>query len=157
MSGCETREWRDAQLMALGGGFYSRGLPGLRFVVPSACAPKGKGGDDEKTPGIYLIENMPSSGPVLGPKHAGRLLTRDEALEYARAVDKICRPKPYERKGSMFAKDVEDDHYPPTYAVLVEAWYECLGRMLGKAIKVSEDRRTELREVRAALTGEVTP
>lgn len=155
MSSCETREWRDDELMALGGGFNGRGLPGLRFVVPTACAaPKGKG-DDEKTPGIYLMENMPSSGPAIGPKHAGRLLTREEALEYARAVDWICRPMPYEQKGSMFARDVPDDHYPPTYEALVEAWYECLGRRLKRAIKTAEDRGTKLREVRAALTGEV--
>lgn len=156
MSGCETREWRDSQLMGLDGGPYGRGLPGLRFVVPTACAPQGKGGDDKRTPGVYLIENMPSSGPNVGPKHAGRLLTREEALEFARAFDKLVKPMPSERKGqSMFAKNVEDDHYPPTYEALVEAWYECLGRMLGRAIETTENRRTELREVRAALTGQV--
>jgi hypothetical protein len=155
MGSCETREWRDDQLMGLGGDFYTHRLPGLRFVVPTACAPNRKGGDDDKTPGIYLIENLPSSGPVIGPKHAGRLLTRDEALEYARAVDKVSRPIPYEKKGSMFARHVPDDHYPPTYEALVEVWYECLGRRLKRAIKAAEDRGTKLREVRAALTGEV--
>lgn len=155
MAGCESRDWRDKELMGLDGGPYGRGVPGLRFVVPTVCAPQGKGGDDERTPGIYLIANMPSSGPNIGPKHAGRLLTREEALEFARAFDRISKPIPYEQKGSMFARDVEDDHFPPTYAALVEAWYECLGRMLGRAIKTTEDRRTELREVRAALTGQV--
>jgi hypothetical protein len=152
------QQWRDDQLMGITGGSYQQSIPGLRFVVPAACAPKGDNrnrGDDTKTPGIYLVGIMPSSGPVLPPKHVERLLTREEALEYARNYDRFARPGPYERPGEMFARGKPEDYYPPTWEAFIEAWYECLARRLDAAITQHESRRSELREVRAALTGRI--
>lgn len=150
------QRWRDDQLMGMTGAAFSGTIPGLRFVVPVVCRPEGEGTghnteDEGRTPGIYLTEIMPRSGPVLPPRHSERHLTREQALEYARGYDKLARPKPYEAPGPSRGR--LEGYYPPTWEALIEAWYECLTCRLGTAIAKAADRQVQLREVRAALTG----
>ena len=144
--------WRDAQLMSLGS-HYEGPIPGLSFVVPKALSPKNNGGDDTKAPGIYLRERRSTSGPNLPPQHRGRLLGKEEALDYANFFDTFAKPSPDQEPGTMFSRGLPDDYYPPTYTALVEAFYEALGRLLDKAITETENRRAQLRETRAAITG----
>lgn len=144
------QEWRDRELMGLGE-YYQGPIPGLRFVVPKALAPESRGGDDTKAPGIYLIEGKSNKSPHIRPEHSERLLDRAEAIEYAQAVDRIASPRP-----AQLPKDDGDPFFPPTYAALVEAFYECLGRKLGDALDQLRERETTLRETRAALTGAVS-
>lgn len=123
----------------------------LRFIAPPEC----KGASNRQTtfvthdrPGVYLEGHHVSSRPNVAPSHPPRALTRAQALEVAAMLDRVGRPT---GNGSGLGSG----EYPRTYVEFVERWYVALANRLPRAIEKAESRRAELREIRAALTGEV--
>lgn len=97
--------------------------------------------------GVWLIQIGKGRSPAAMPISEGRLLSKAEALSVAAALDAVARPRPHFDR---------DEHYPRTYVAFLERWYKLLGERLHLAIDAAETRRTELRELRAALTGDVS-
>lgn len=147
----DDQEYRDDRVLGdlAAGGFGSASIPGLRFVVPPECLPpSSSSGNDKLLPGVYFRGLKSGSSPTALPSHAQRRLTKSEALEWAGYIDEFAQS--VERAGGR-----ADDWSPPSYGVLVAMFYEALGRRLDRAIEAASDRRSSLREVRAALTGRV--
>lgn len=149
-------ETRDNLLMNMRGGYGSAGIPGILFLVPQECkSPDARketyAVDEGKAPGVYLLGNKGRSGNRdLMPEHQERLLTREEAMQFASAIDQLAHPSP-----QSLGRGEEDGYYPATYLELVVAWYAALARRLDRAIDSSRNREAQLREVRASLTGKV--
>ena len=127
----------------------------LRFVAPRECkSDDGRsphyGG--ERTPGIYLQDGRGGASPVAYPTFKGRLLKPGEATEYAALLDALASSvRPHMGSCGAGSREVP---FPANNVALVAAWYDALGRRLGRAIDAADARRMQLREVRAALTGE---
>lgn len=138
---------RDDALMQLGG-HYDSPIAGLSFVVPTACTGTTNKGNDDKAPEIWLRDGKHTNDQI-APEHGERLLTREEAMAYAGGIDKIAKPRALSMRRP-------EEGYPVSYAVLVAMFYDTLGRRLELAILKAEDRRLELREARAALTGKTS-
>ncbi len=149
----DATEKRDDALMNMRGGYGGGGgaLPGTIFIVPTACKSthKRSDGDDTKPPGIYLLDHSRGGNDQFSPTWQGRLLTREEALEFAAAFDALAKPHAYDPAAR------HGDYYPGSWVELVTAWYEALGRRINQAVQKAEGRVSELRETRAALTGRV--
>lgn len=126
----------------------------LRFVAPRECKARDDRSSyhrDERAPGIYLKDGRGGASPVAYPSFRGRLLAREEALEYAGLLDRLAvGMEPHMGRCGASSREVP---FPATNAEFVVAWYDALGRRLGLAIDAAEERRVQLREARAALTG----
>lgn len=119
----------------------------LRLVLPGELEPPGRNHwAGYSKPGVWLVAAGKGRSPAAHPVVEGRLLMKSEALAIAAVLDGIGHPR------SHFDRD---DAYPKTYVAFLERWYELLGERLPVAIEAVEQRRVELRELRAALTGEV--
>jgi hypothetical protein len=143
------RERMDDMLLSAGGDYHNEAVIGLRFVIPPEVHPEGKG-DRSRTPGVYLKFSHPSSSPTARLGHEERLLTQEEALTWAGNVDRFAGPA---RPGDGGGMHREDSLYPQSYVEFVAQWYAALGRRMDAAVEAAEERRIQLREVRAALTG----
>lgn len=123
------------------------GVGPFKFAFPPECI-EGKGGTDKDTPGVYLRAWGSSSG---GPHPYGvqRPLTPTQAREIAVALDQHDPIK--------FCCDGQDmGDWPHSYVEIIDRFYAALGRRLERSITASTGRASRLREVRAALTGEVS-
>jgi len=131
----------------------------FRFVAPKECGGSGDQGyigphATNKGPGVYLKGEGHGSSPCAKPQNTARLLQPEEALTLARAIDVAARPTAH--SGGSFNRGVPDDAtFPESTEAFVRRWYEVLSRRLVLAIDAAEERRTSLRELRAALTGQV--
>jgi hypothetical protein len=143
------RERMDTMLLEADGSFSDEAVIGLRFVIPPEAHPEGKG-DRTRTPGVYLKFSHPSASPTARLRHEERLLTQEEALTWAGNVDRFAGPA---RPGDGGGMHREDSLYPQTYVEFVAGWYAALARRMDWAVDAAEERRTQLREVRAALRG----
>lgn len=142
------RERMDSMLLQAGSSYHDEAVIGLRFVIPPEAHPEGKG-DREKVPGVYLKFSHPASSPTARLRHEERLLTPEEAVEWAMTVDHFARGV---RAGDGGMRH-DESLYPQSYREFVEAWYGALARRMDIAVEAAEERRSQLREVRAALTG----
>ncbi len=141
-----TEQQRINRLVLAASGEYGDPILGLRFVLPPEIAPE-RNGDATRTPGIYLDSQAPNKSPTAKIRHHERLLTPAEAEEWAAMVDRFARIAPDRRD------DARSDGYPTTNLELVRAWYAALVGSLGTAIEATEQRRMDLREVYAGLSG----
>lgn len=130
----------DRQILDCGG------FGSLIFLAPPEIKSKDAYSNSSvgDKPGIYSKGYRTGSGPNAQPEAKRRLLTKDEALEYARLYDRLAKP---DRGSSLFGE------YPKSCVELVCRWYELLGESLHIAIASNQKRADELRLVRAALTG----
>jgi hypothetical protein len=142
------RERMDDMLLKAGSSYHDEAVIGLRFVIPPEVHPEGKG-EREKVPGVYLKFSHPNSSPTARLHHEERLLTPEEALEWAATVDRFAHGV---RSGDGGMRH-EESLYPQSYREFVGAWYAALAQRMDIAVEAAEERRSQLREVRAALTG----
>lgn len=126
----------------------------LVLVAPRECTKSDRAVyGRETTPGVYLKQEGKGASPIAKPSNEMLLLSRSDALDIARAIDKVAKPCAHGR-GSFNRGASRDEHFPLTYAELIERWYAVLAKRLVLAIDAAEHRRDELRVLRAALTGE---
>lgn len=146
----QATERMDDMIMA------TRDIHCLVLVAPVECRPKDNGGryGPEKTPGVYIKQHGHGMSPAATPNNEMRLLSKDDALLVAAAIDKVSRPQPH-GSGAFNRGTSPDAAFPCSYVEFIERWYAVLARRLGRAIDATEARRSELRELRAALTGSV--
>lgn len=124
-------------------------LGALRFVVPEEI--KSMLGSEahsffhasKDVPGAYIGGWGQNVSPRAMPDHKRRRLSRDQAVAYARLLDSFLAPGGYSRES------------PASFEAFVVAWYDALGRYLSLAQSVAEERASDLRAVKAAITGEV--
>lgn len=131
----------------------------FRFVAPTECGGSGDQGyigphATNKGSGVYLRAEGHGGSPCPKPQNAARLLQPEQALALARAIDIAARPTAHSN-GSFNRGLSGDETFPESTEAFVRRWYEVLARRLDVAIDAAESRRTSLRELRAALTGEV--
>ena len=126
----------------------------LRFVIPEEIKALVSRDSslvyhaNKQLPGIYTR----SWGQHVSPRlldFSDRRLSREEAIEYARMLDRLFSPRPH---GGTLSRS---EHRPSSFEGLVTRWYEALGRFLHIAQETAEKRASDLRTVRAAITGEV--
>lgn len=119
----------------------------FRLILPHELESAGRSHyTGYNKPGVWLIAKGKGRSPAAHPIVEGRLLDKQSAIQLAHALDAVCLPRPH------FARN---DYSPRTYADFLNRWYALLADRLPVAIEAAENRRTELRELRAALTGEV--
>lgn len=131
----------------------------FRFVAPEECGGSGDRGylgphATSRGPGVYLKGEGHGVSPCAKPQNTARLLQPEEALTLARALDVAARPTAHSN-GAFNRGRSADATFPDSAEAFVRRWYEVLARRLDLAIDAAEQRRTSLRELRAALTGQV--
>lgn len=148
MSKNTARERMDDMLMEI------TNIHCLNFVAPPEC----KGADAQRyssssdtLPGIYLRREGNNASPTARPSNEEVKLNIGQARVIAGAIDSVSRPQRY-GQGS-FGRGPGEIEYPGTYAEFVDAWWDALGRRLGRAITTTEERAINLRVTRAAITG----
>ena len=158
------QDWVDKQLMDL-----DEPMPHVKARVPLICRTNTTNRSelpDGTVPGLYLLpfKTRQSGGArievAFGNENEGHnyygggaLLGTEDARALAGLWDTVTSPH---RSTCCSIRDeevVDGVLIPDTFLELVDAWYTALGRSLDSAIVQTEEKRSMLREVRAALTG----
>lgn len=134
----------------------------FRFVAPDECKAEHDRCNYRPAapaqPGVYVKAEGHGVSPIARPKNPTRLLTREQALTLAAALDAVAEPQPHmSRMGSRHGRvEHARETFPHCYAAFISRWYEVLADRIDNAVESADERRNELRELRAALRGQVT-
>ncbi len=141
------QERLDNQILRSDG--YLTPVCGLLFVLPPEIHPEGKG-DSKRLPGVYRKQRQHSNGPLIDLSYVEKLLSPAEAIKWAAKVDRFAGFGDREPTGGR-------DNSPRTHEQWVRAWYAALARKLDIVIDATEDRRSQLKELRGELASRPCP